>query len=184
MVMFLLSFVKGSKSAEGWGSKSTSGYGPGGSISASGFGPGAPILGGSKSARTPATRDSQTPAPTRSQRHHVVARLLDRLLLSSAGLLPVPSRGTDSSSISTCSYTRIAVLHLRTYGFGTIAGSAAKQPVLLYPSTGAQTASGGAPYTYSYECLQNLRIIQSVAHCLGIPLAEEKVEGPSSPSSV
>ena len=34
MVMFLLSFVKGSKSA--------SGYGPGGSISASGFGPGGP----------------------------------------------------------------------------------------------------------------------------------------------
>ena len=51
MVMFLLSFVKGSKSAE---------KGPNpiadmdrGSISASGFGPRGPILGGSKSARTP-----------------------------------------------------------------------------------------------------------------------------------
>ena len=41
MVMFLLSFVKGSKSAEG-GSKSASGYGPGGSKSASGYGPGVP----------------------------------------------------------------------------------------------------------------------------------------------
>ena len=30
------------------------------------------------------------------------------------------------------------------------------------------------------ECLQNLRIIQSVAHCLGIPLAEEKVESLST----
>ena len=52
MVMFLLNFVKGSKSAEG---------GPNpladidrGSISANGFGPGDPILGGSKSARTAA----------------------------------------------------------------------------------------------------------------------------------
>ena len=57
MVMFLLSFVKGSKSASGYGprgSKSASRYGPGGSKSASGFGPGGPILGGSKSARTPA----------------------------------------------------------------------------------------------------------------------------------
>ena len=67
MVMFLLSFVKGvqirgggQKSASGYGprgSKSASGYGPGVSISASGFGRGGgggPILGGSKSARTPA----------------------------------------------------------------------------------------------------------------------------------
>ena len=38
--------------------------------------------------------------------------------------------------------------------------------------------TGGAPY--SDECLQNLRILQSVALCLGIPLAEEKVEGPST----
>lgn len=38
--------------------------------------------------------------------------------------------------------------------------------------------TGGAPY--SDECLRNLRIIQSVAHRLGIPLAEEKVEGPST----
>ena len=64
MVMFLLSFVKGSKSAEGGrtrGSKSASGYGPGGSISASGFGPGGPILGGSKSARTPVTEPARLP---------------------------------------------------------------------------------------------------------------------------
>ena len=38
--------------------------------------------------------------------------------------------------------------------------------------------TSGAPY--SDECLQNLRIIQSVAHGLGIPLAEEKVEGSST----
>ena len=57
MVMFSLNFVKGSKSAEG-GSKSGGvqvrwPIWTGGSISASGFGPGGPILGGSKSARTP-----------------------------------------------------------------------------------------------------------------------------------
>ena len=40
MVMFLLSFVKGSKSAEG--GKSASGNGPRGSKSASGYGPGGP----------------------------------------------------------------------------------------------------------------------------------------------
>ena len=65
MVMFSLSFVKGSKSAEG--SKNPPAdmdpggtnpladmdRGGGGSISASGFGPGGPILEGSKSARTP-----------------------------------------------------------------------------------------------------------------------------------
>ena len=39
--MFLLSFVKGSKSAEG-GKKSASGYGRRGSKSASGYGPGGP----------------------------------------------------------------------------------------------------------------------------------------------
>ena len=43
-MMFSLSFV--------WGSKSASGFGPGGSISPSGFGPGGPNLGGSKSAWT------------------------------------------------------------------------------------------------------------------------------------
>ena len=42
MVMFLLSFVKGSKSAEG------------GSNPLADIDPGGPILGGSKSARTPA----------------------------------------------------------------------------------------------------------------------------------
>ena len=44
MVMFLLSFVKGSKSAEGGLNplKSASGYGPRGSKSASGYGPGGP----------------------------------------------------------------------------------------------------------------------------------------------
>ena len=67
MVMFLLSFVKGSKSAEG-GPNPLADTDPGGpnpladmdrggggwgSKSASGFGPGGPILGGSKSARTP-----------------------------------------------------------------------------------------------------------------------------------
>ena len=44
-MMFSLSFV--------WGSKSANGFGPGGSISPSGFGPGGPNLGGSKSAWTP-----------------------------------------------------------------------------------------------------------------------------------
>ena len=53
MVMFLLNLVKGSKSAEG-GKNPLADMDPGGSISASGFGPGGPILGGSKSARTPA----------------------------------------------------------------------------------------------------------------------------------
>ena len=56
---FLLSFAKGSKSAEG-GKNPLADMARGGpilegSISASGFGPGGPILGGSKSARTPAT---------------------------------------------------------------------------------------------------------------------------------
>ena len=41
MVMFLLSFVKGSNSVEG-GSKSAGGYGPRGSKSGSGYGPGGP----------------------------------------------------------------------------------------------------------------------------------------------
>ena len=54
-MMFSLSFVGGSKSAEG--SKFASGFGPGGSISASGFGPGGPNLGGSKSAGTPAFQE-------------------------------------------------------------------------------------------------------------------------------
>ena len=59
MVMFLLSFVKGSKSAEG-GKNPLADMDPR-SISASGFGPGGPILGGSKSARTPANViESQT----------------------------------------------------------------------------------------------------------------------------
>ena len=40
----------------------------------------------------------KTPAPTRSQRHHVVARVLDRLLPRSADLLPVPSRGAPQVS--------------------------------------------------------------------------------------
>ena len=53
MVMFLLNFVKGSKSAEG-GPIPLADMDRGGSKSASGFGPGGPILGGSKSARTPA----------------------------------------------------------------------------------------------------------------------------------
>ena len=61
MVMFLLSLVKGSKSAEG-GKNPLADMDPGGPypladmdrVSASGFGPGGPILGGSKSARTPA----------------------------------------------------------------------------------------------------------------------------------
>ena len=44
-MMFSLSFVGGSKSAEG-GSISASGFGPGGSISVRGFGPGSPNLGG------------------------------------------------------------------------------------------------------------------------------------------
>ena len=62
MVMFLLSFVKGSKSADG-GKNLLADMDPGGpnpladmdpqSISASGFGPRGPILGGSTSARTP-----------------------------------------------------------------------------------------------------------------------------------
>ena len=46
MVMFLLSFVKGVQIRGGE------------SISASGFGPGGPILGGSKSAGTPAPKQS------------------------------------------------------------------------------------------------------------------------------
>ena len=67
--MFLLSFVKGSKSAEGVKNPladmdpggpnplADMDQGGGGSISACGFGPGGPNLGGSKSARTPANRD-------------------------------------------------------------------------------------------------------------------------------
>ena len=69
MVMFLLSFVKGSKSAEG-GKNPLAVMDPGGanpladmdrgSISACRFGPGGPILGGSKSARTPASKKIQS----------------------------------------------------------------------------------------------------------------------------
>ena len=44
-MMFSLSFVGGSKSAEG-GSISASGFGPGGSISVRGYGPESPNLGG------------------------------------------------------------------------------------------------------------------------------------------
>ena len=46
MVMFLLSFVKGSKSAEG-------GKNPLADMDPGRYGPGGPILGGSKSARSP-----------------------------------------------------------------------------------------------------------------------------------
>ena len=55
MVMFLLSFVKRSKSAKG-GPNPLADMDRGGSISASGFAPGGPILGESKSARTPVFR--------------------------------------------------------------------------------------------------------------------------------
>ena len=52
MLTDLLSFVKGVQ-IRGGESKSASGYG-----SASGFGPGGPILGGSKSAGTPAIHEA------------------------------------------------------------------------------------------------------------------------------
>ena len=54
MVIFLLSFVKGSKSAEG-GKNPLADMDPGGPN-----GPGGPILGGSKSARTPAKADLES----------------------------------------------------------------------------------------------------------------------------
>ena len=63
MVMFSLNFVKGSKSVEGGpnpladmdrgGFKSASGYGPEGPYPLADLDRGGPILGGSKSARTP-----------------------------------------------------------------------------------------------------------------------------------
>ena len=39
-----------------------------------------------------ASRDSETPAPSRGKGHHVVARLLDRLLPSSTSVFSLPSR--------------------------------------------------------------------------------------------
>ena len=58
MVMFLLSFVKGSNSVEGVPNPLADM--DRGSVFASGFGQGGPILGGSKSARTPAPRTEVT----------------------------------------------------------------------------------------------------------------------------